>query len=50
MALHYFYKVKRVVGIPYGYECLNPETGHDFIALTPDKVKNIHELGSTILR
>jgi 6-phosphofructokinase 1 len=45
MALHYFYKVKRLVGIPYGYEGLNPETGHDFIELTPDKVKGIHEFG-----
>lgn len=49
MALHYFYGVKRVIGIPYGYEGLNPEVGHDFIELTPDKVKNIHEFGGTIL-
>jgi 6-phosphofructokinase 1 len=49
MALHYFYKVKRVVGIPYGYEGLNPEIGHSFIELNPDKVKNIHEFGGTIL-
>ncbi len=49
MALHYFYKVKRVIGIPYGYEGLNPEIGHDFIELNPDKVKNIHEFGGTIL-
>ena len=49
MNLHYFYDVKRVVGIPYGYEGLNPEMGHDLIELTPDKVKNIHEFGGTIL-
>jgi len=49
MNLHYFYDVKRVVGIPYGYEGLNPEIGHDFIELTPDKVKDIHEFGGTIL-
>lgn len=49
MALHYFYGVKRVIGIPYGYEGLNPEAGHDFIELTPDKVKDIHEFGGTIL-
>jgi 6-phosphofructokinase 1 len=49
MALHYFYGVKRIIGIPYGYEGLNPEVGHDFIELTPDKVKNIHEFGGTIL-
>ena len=49
MALHYFYGIKRVIGIPYGFEGLNPEIGHDFIELTPDKVKNIHEFGGTIL-
>lgn len=49
MNLHYFYDVKRVIGIPYGYEGLNPELGHDFIDLTPDKVKDIHEFGGTIL-
>jgi 6-phosphofructokinase 1 len=49
MNLHYFYDVKRVIGIPYGYEGLNPELGHDFIELTPDKVKDIHEFGGTIL-
>lgn len=49
MNLHYFYDVKRVIGIPYGYEGLNPELGHDLIELTPDKVNNIHEFGGTIL-
>lgn len=49
MALHYFYGVKSVIGIPYGYEGLNTEMGHDFIELTPDKVKNIHEFGGSIL-
>jgi 6-phosphofructokinase 1 len=49
MALHYFYKVKRVIGIPYGFEGLNLEIGHNFIELNPDKVKNIHEFGGTIL-
>ena len=49
MALHYLYKVKRVIGIPYGYEGLNPENGHEFIDLRPEKVKDIHEFGGTIL-
>ena len=49
MALHYFYGVKRIIGVPYGYEGLNPEKGHDFMELTPDKVKDIHEFGGTIL-
>ena len=27
MSLHYFYDVKKIIGIPYGYEGLNPEMG-----------------------
>jgi 6-phosphofructokinase 1 len=49
MALHYFYGVKRVLGIPYGYEGLNPQVGHKLVELTPDKVKDIHQFGGTIL-
>ena len=49
MALHYFYGVKKILGVPYGFEGLNPEIGHGFIELTPDKVKDIHQFGGTIL-
>ncbi|MEO9892250.1 ATP-dependent 6-phosphofructokinase [Aurantibacter sp.] len=49
MALHYFYGVEDIIGIPYGYEGLNPEKERGFIQLTPDKVKDIHEFGGTIL-
>lgn len=49
MALHYFYDVKKILGVPYGFEGLNPAMGHDFIELTPDKVKDIHQFGGTIL-
>ncbi len=49
MALHYFYGVKRIIGIPYGYEGLNPDVGHGFVELTPDKVKDIHQFGGTFL-
>jgi 6-phosphofructokinase 1 len=49
MTLTHFYKVKRVIGIPFGYDGLNPEKGHDFVELTPSKVNNIHEFGGTIL-
>ncbi len=49
MALHYFYGVKRIIGIPYGYEGLIPRNGHGFKELTPDKVKDIHEFGGTVL-
>ena len=49
MALHYFYGVKNILGVPYGYEGLNSKIGHGFIELTPDKVKDIHQFGGTIL-
>lgn len=49
MALHYFYGVKRIIGIPYGYEGLVPDHGHGFRKLTPDEVKDIHEFGGTVL-
>ncbi len=49
MALHYFYGIKRTIGVPYGYEGLNPEMGHGFVELTPDKVKDIHQFGGTYL-
>ena len=49
MALHYFYGVKRVLGVPYGYEGLNPDVGHELVELTPDRVKDIHQFGGTIL-
>ncbi|MEX0290729.1 MAG: ATP-dependent 6-phosphofructokinase [Flavobacteriaceae bacterium] len=49
MALHYFYGVKRIIGVRYGYEGLIPSHGHEFIELTPDRVKDIHEFGGTML-
>ena len=49
MALHYFYGVKKIIGIPYGYEGLNPEKGHELVELTPDKVKDAHQFGGTFL-
>nr|WP_299487949.1 ATP-dependent 6-phosphofructokinase [uncultured Allomuricauda sp.] len=49
MALHYFYGIKRTLGIPYGYEGLNPAFGHELIELNPDKVKDIHQFGGTFL-
>ena len=49
MGLHYFYGIKRILGIPYGYEGLIPDYGHGFIDLNPETVKDIHEFGGTIL-
>ncbi|MFT6995321.1 MAG: 6-phosphofructokinase 1 [Maribacter sp.] len=49
MALHYFYGVKSIIGIRYGFEGLIPANGHEFMILTPDKVKDIHEFGGSLL-
>lgn len=49
MALYYFYGIKRILGVPYGYEGLNPAMRHGFKELTPEVVKDIHQFGGTIL-
>ncbi len=49
MGLYYFYGVKNILGVPYGYEGLIPTYGHKLKHLTPDVVKDIHEFGGTIL-
>lgn len=49
MALHYFYGVREIFGVPYGYEGLNPAFGHKLRKLTPDDVKDIHHDGGTYL-
>lgn len=45
----YRYSVKRVFGIPYGLEGLNPKYGHQPVILSPDAVHNIHKFGGTSL-
>lgn len=49
MQAHYRYGVRRIYGIPYGFEGLIPEYGHAIVNLTPDAVANIHEFGGTWL-
>lgn len=49
MGLHYFYEVKDILGVRYGYEGLIAEHGHEFMELNPQSVNGIHELGGTIL-
>lgn len=46
---HYRYGVSRMVGIPYGFEGLNPAYGHEPINLTPQFVSDIHNFGGTAL-
>lgn len=43
------YHVKRIYGVQYGYEGLNPEYGHPLMPLTPDDVRPIHQQGGTML-
>lgn len=49
MGLYYFYNIRNIIGIPYGYEGLVPAFGHGFVDLTLDRVRNIHQFGGTIL-
>lgn len=49
MQAYYRYGVRRIYGIPYGFEGLIPEYGHAVVNLTPDAVANIHEFGGTWL-
>ncbi|RJP60860.1 MAG: ATP-dependent 6-phosphofructokinase [Candidatus Auribacter fodinae] len=47
--LYYHYRVKSILGIRYGYEGLNPKFGHVPMELKPEAVRNIAEMGGTIL-
>jgi 6-phosphofructokinase 1 len=49
MSLYYQYGVHTIYGFRFGYEGLNLRQGHRPLDLTPDLVKNIHELGGTLL-
>lgn len=49
MHAHYCYGVSDFVGIPYGYEGLNPACGHKPVALTPERVSKIQHLGGSVL-
>lgn len=49
MGLHFRYGVRSIKGIRYGFQGLIPKYGHEIINLTPEKVKDIHTLGGTIL-
>jgi len=49
MESYYHYYTRNVVGISYGYNGLNPAKGYPIMDLTPEKVKNIHMEGGTML-
>ena len=49
LELIYNYGVKRVLGIRYGYQGLNPQVGQAPVELAPDYVERIHYVGGTVL-
>jgi len=49
MESHYQYGIKKILGIRYGYNGLNPAKGWEPVTLTPEVVEDIHRDGGTIL-
>ncbi len=49
LTLHHLYGVKRVWGIPYGYQGLTPAFSNSWRDLTPEAVADIQTQGGTIL-
>jgi 6-phosphofructokinase 1 len=49
MQAYHTYGVRRILGIQYGYEGLDPACGHKPIELTPETVMNIASFGGSIL-
>ena len=49
MELWHDYGVRRVLGLRYGYQGLNPAYGHRPVELNFDEVDDIHKLGGSIL-
>ncbi len=49
MELHFRYGVRNIIGVRYGFQGLIPRYGHDILELTPDVVKEIQDLGGSIL-
>lgn len=48
-ALHFNYHVKKILGVKYGFQGLNPQFGHPLVSLSPDVVKDISSFGGSIL-
>ncbi|HPT22882.1 MAG TPA: ATP-dependent 6-phosphofructokinase, partial [Bacteroidales bacterium] len=49
LELYFIYGVKEVTGFRYGYKGLDPANEIEPIQLTPNRIKNIHQQGGTIL-
>lgn len=49
MESYYVYGVRKILGIPYGYNGLDKENNYQIIDLVPNVVSSIHREGGTIL-
>jgi len=50
MCLHFNYKVKTIYGIKFGYKGFYSEgEGYEWVQLTKDSVRDIHNEGGTML-
>lgn len=49
MELWYWYGVREILGVSYGYKGFLPEAGFPLIPLSPDRVDAIHHQGGTFL-
>jgi 6-phosphofructokinase 1 len=49
MELHFRYGVQNIIGIRYGFQGLIPKYGHEVMELTFEMVKEIQDLGGSIL-
>lgn len=49
MEAHYIYNVAAVIGIRYGLEGFIPSYRHSVVELKPNKVRDIHQFGGTLL-
>ncbi len=49
LAMHHLYGVRRVFGVPNGYQGLVPPFDEDWLELTPKTVAGIHLNGGTVL-
>jgi 6-phosphofructokinase 1 len=49
MELHFRYGIQNIIGIRYGFQGLIPHYGHDVMELTFELVKEIQDLGGSIL-
>ncbi|MGO8878731.1 MAG: ATP-dependent 6-phosphofructokinase [Desulfomonilaceae bacterium] len=49
LTLYHTYGVTNILGIRYGFQGFIPKYGHPIMELTPDRVREINELGGTIL-